>query len=359
METSRTFLMAGGGTGGHVIPLIAVARILRNRGHRAVFVGTRTGMEARLVPKAGFEMEWIETGALNRVGLATRLSTVLRLPDSVLRARGLIARHQPAAVFSLGGYVAAPVLLAAVSKGTPVVVMEPNALPGAVHRWLSRWVARALVSFSEAQAYFPAGRCEITGVPVRAEFFAIEPREPGEELRVLITGGSQGSRTLNRAVEQCWPLLAGQPVRLMHQTGAAAYSEIAARFAGAGVAGDVAAFIEDMPAAFAAADLIVSRAGAGACAEIAAAGKPSILVPFPFAADDHQTKNAEAFVRAGAARMIPDREMNGARLFQEIKELAADRGKLAAMAAAARRLARPDAAQRAVTVLEEIAGGSR
>jgi UDP-N-acetylglucosamine--N-acetylmuramyl-(pentapeptide) pyrophosphoryl-undecaprenol N-acetylglucosamine transferase len=346
--------MAGGGTGGHVIPLLAVARLLRDRGHFPFFVGTRTGMEARLVPEAGFPIEWIEIGGLKRVGLATTFRTLWQLPASVASVAALIKKQKPAAVFSLGGFAAGPVMLAAVLRGVPIVAMEPNAMPGVTNRWLGRFVARALVSFEETLRYFPPGRAEVSGVPVRKEFFAIEPRSAAATFNVLITGGSQGSQTLNRAAEQSWPLLANTNIRLLHQTGANAFQEITDRFAKSGVAGDVVPFIKDMPAAFASADLIVSRSGAGACAELAAAGKPAILVPFPFAADDHQKKNAEAFERAGAARMILDRDLTGERLCQELSRLAADRDSLAAMSRAAKSLAKPGAAERAVEVLEQI-----
>jgi UDP-N-acetylglucosamine--N-acetylmuramyl-(pentapeptide) pyrophosphoryl-undecaprenol N-acetylglucosamine transferase len=347
--------MAGGGTGGHVMPLLAVARELRARGHQSVFFGTARGLEAKLVPAAGFPLEWLDIGGWNRVSPAQRLQTLFQLPVSLWQASRALARRRVRAVFSLGGYVAGPVMLAALWARLPVVVMEPNAIPGAAHRWFARYVARALVSFPEAVRYFPPERTEISGLPVRAEFFALPPKPAGEILSVLITGGSQGSRTLNRAARDAWPLLAGQPVRLIHQTGPAAAAEMAAAFAASGLAGAVHAFLEDMPAAFAAADLIVSRAGAGAVAEIAAAGKPSILIPFPFAADDHQRRNAEALAAPGAARTFPDAAWTGERFAHEILDLAAHREELARMSAAVRAFARPGAAARAADVLEELA----
>ena len=350
-----TFAMAGGGTGGHVMPLLAVARELRDRGHRCVFFGTPRGLEATLVPAAGFPLEWLEIGGLNRVALLQKLKTLAQLPVSIWQASRALARHQVQAVFSLGGYVAGPVMLAALWARLPVVVMEPNAIPGAANRWFARYVARALLSFEEAARYFPPQRTEITGLPVRPEFFALPPKQPGDLLTVLITGGSQGSRTLNRAAQDAWPRLAGHPVRLIHQTGPSAAAALAGAFAQSGLAGEVHAFIGDMPAAFAAADLVVSRAGAGAVAEIAAAGKPSVLIPFPFAADDHQRKNAEALAALGAARTCPDAEWTGERMAREILDLAADPARLAAMSRAARGFARPGAAARAAAVLLELA----
>jgi len=355
----RAFLMAGGGTGGHVIPLLAVARELRRRGHKPFFVGTRRGLEARLVPAEGFPIEWIEIGGLNRVGWRQRLETLWQLPAGVARCWARYGARRVAAVFSLGGYVAGPPMIAAWLRRIPVVLMEPNALPGFTARRMGRWVDRALVSFPEAQPYFPAGRTELTGLPVREEFFQVPAKPRGDTLTVLITGGSRGSRTLNQAAREAWPLLRRAPfaVRWIHQAGQDAAPEISREFAASGLDGRVAAFIDDMPAAFAEADLVVGRSGAGAVAELAAAGKPSILAPFPYAADDHQTANAQALERAGAARLVPDHEMTGERLARELTALAAEPGLLDRMGAAARRLARPGAAARAADLLEQLSGG--
>jgi UDP-N-acetylglucosamine--N-acetylmuramyl-(pentapeptide) pyrophosphoryl-undecaprenol N-acetylglucosamine transferase len=341
--------MAGGGTGGHVIPALAVARELRQRAHEPFFVGTDRGLESKLVPGEGFRLEKIEVGALKRVGWRQRLATLLRLPFSTIRCTHL----QASAVFSMGGYVAGPPVMAALLRGIPVVIMEPNAVPGFTNRIIGRFVRRALISFPETARYFP-GRAELTGLPVREEFFRIPPKPRESVLHILITGGSQGSRTLNRASRESWPLFrkAGFPVRIMHQTGPAQFDELRHAFAQSGLKGEVVPFITDMPAAFAAADLIVCRSGAGTVSELAAAGKPSILVPFPFAADDHQTRNAEAMERGGAARLVRDAEMNGEKLFSMVHEVA---GSLESMGAAARKFARPGAAQRAADILQEVA----
>jgi UDP-N-acetylglucosamine--N-acetylmuramyl-(pentapeptide) pyrophosphoryl-undecaprenol N-acetylglucosamine transferase len=354
---SAQFIMAGGGTGGHVIPAIAVARVLAERGHRTIFIGTQRGLEAKLVPAAGFPIEWIEIGGLNKVGLRNKVRTLRMLPASYRRALAHLDRQRPAAVFSMGGYVAGPVMLAALRRRIPIVIMEPNAMPGVVNRRLGRFVARALLSFHEAERYFPAGRSEITGVPVRPEFFQLPPKPPGEQLTLLITGGSQGARTLNRAVEESWPLFRNSQIRVrfLHQTGATSHAEISPRFAEARMEGEAVAFFTDMPAAFAQADIVVCRAGANAVAEVAAAGKPSILVPFPFAADNHQLRNAEALAGAGAARVVLDAEMNGRRLFDEVSALLSEPNALERLGTAARRFAKPHAAERAADVLEELA----
>ncbi len=351
--------MAGGGTGGHVMPLLAVARQLAQDGHQSVFIGTRTGFEAKLVPPSGFPLEFIEIGGLNRVGTIRKIRSLAQLPWSVIRSRKLIEKHGAAAVFSLGGYAAGPVVLAALWNKTPLVVMEPNAMPGLTNRKIGRFVRRALLSFPDAARYFPPGKAEITGLPVRSEFFQIPPKPRESRMTVLITGGSQGSRTLNQAAAGSWKYFRETrcPVRFIHQTGAAAHGPLAQKFAGSGIEGEVAPFIDDMPAAFARADLVICRAGAGAVAELAAAGKPSILVPLPAAADDHQLRNAEAFQKAGASVLVLDREMDGGRLFEEVEKLRTHPELLHRMSERARSFAHPGAARRAAQVLEEAVSG--
>ena len=356
---SLTFLMAGGGTGGHVVPALAVARELRRRGHEPFFVGTQEGIESRLVPREGFPLEWIEIGGLKGLSWNRRLRTLWQLRASVLASRRILSRRRPAALFSMGGYVAAPPMLAAIARRLPMVLMEPNAVAGFTSRWLGRFAARALISFEQTAASFPAGRSELTGLPVRDEFFALRPRSEATEFTVLVTGGSQGSRTLNEAARASWPKLVSQPVRMILQCGRAMENELAAEFAQAGMRGEVRAFLEDMPAEFAKSDLIVARAGAGSLSELCAAGKPSVLVPYPFAADDHQRVNAEAIARSGAARMVLDADMRGERLCEEISWARHHRADLETMAAAARKLARGGAAQRAADLLEELASGKR
>ncbi len=355
----KTFVMAGGGTGGHVIPALAVARELRERGHAVRFIGTRRGIESKLVPPEGFPIEWIEIGGLKRVRIRRRLTTFAELPASVWQAARMLRRVRPAAVFSTGGFVAGPVLLAAVWRRLPIVVMEPNAVPGFTHRRLARFVARALVSFPETARWFPAGRVEVTGMPVRREFFGVPIKSRRGILTVLITGGSQGSRTLNRAVEESWPLWRENSVRLLHQTGVAAYQDISTRFRQSGLEGEISPFMADMPAAFAEADLVVSRAGMGAVSELAAAGKPSILVPLPTSSDQHQLRNAEAFEAAGAARLVLDWEMSGVRLVEEVERLVRQPELLEDMGQAARAFARPGAAALAAEILESFGGSKK
>jgi UDP-N-acetylglucosamine--N-acetylmuramyl-(pentapeptide) pyrophosphoryl-undecaprenol N-acetylglucosamine transferase len=347
--------MAGGGTGGHVIPAIAVARELRARGHQVRFIGTQRGIESKLVPAADFPIEWIVIGGLNRVGLLKTLESLAELPLSVWQASRMLDRSKAAAVFSMGGYVAGPVLLAALWKRIPVVVMEPNAIPGFTHRKLARFVARALVSFPETSKWFR--NSEVTGLPVRDQFFESPSRTRGEVVTILFTGGSQGSRTLNNAAVASWPIWAGKypKIRLIHQTGTNAYAGISEDFKATKLDGEVQPFISDMPSVFEQADIVVSRAGMGAVSELAAAGKPSILIPLPTASDQHQLKNAQAMEQAGAARLVLDAEWTGERFVNEVMSLLEEPGRLEKMSAAARSFAHPGAARRAAEVLESFA----
>ena len=342
--------MAGGGTGGHVIPSLAVAEELKQIGHEVFFIGTRHGMEAKLVPAAGYPIDWIDISALKRVGWRQTLATVTKIPLSIWAARKLLRNRKTAAIFSMGGYVAAPVMAAARMLNLPMAIMEPNAMPGVTNRRLGRMARKVLLTFEEAKAYFPNQDLEVTGLPVRQEFFDQQPKTEGK-LTVLVTGGSQGSRTLNQACEQAWPKL--HNIRLIHQTGAAHYEAIAERFAKASVDGVVVPFIENMPKTFSEVDVVVCRSGAGAISELAAASKPSILVPFPHAADDHQAKNAQVLERIGAARFVRDQDMNGDRLIAELNAFTPET--LEKMSKAARSFSKPGAARRAAEILIELA----
>lgn len=356
----HSFVLTGGGTGGHVFPALAVGRVLRQRGHPLLFIGTREGIEARLIPEAGFEMAFIRSGGLNRVDLRRQLRTAMQLPFGISSAWRLLRKVRARAVFSMGGYVAGPVMLAALFEKIPLIVMEPNAVPGFANRRVAGRVYRALLGFPAAASWFPPHLTEVTGLPVREEFFQLQPKQGGS-FTILITGGSRGARTLNRASRESWPLFreCSAPVRILHQTGAAEHESLATEFAGTGISGEILPFISDMAAAFASADLVVARAGAGAVSEIAAARMPSLLVPLPFAADDHQRKNAEALVIERAARMVPDSEMNGERLFREVEALRNNPAELTAMRNNVERFARPGAAERAADVMEEAAAGKK
>jgi UDP-N-acetylglucosamine--N-acetylmuramyl-(pentapeptide) pyrophosphoryl-undecaprenol N-acetylglucosamine transferase len=352
---SGCFVMAGGGTGGHVIPAIAVANELKNRGHRVLFIGTQAGLEAKLVPGAGFPIEWIEVGGLNRVSFKTKVRSLWQLPLSVWKSIQLLRRHRADAVFSMGGFVAGPVMIAAKLTGCPVVLMEPNSIPGFTAR-AGRWLAsRVLVNFEQTKQFFPKHLTEVVGLPVRGEFFLLKAKA-ASDFTVLVTGGSQGSRAINRAVRQIWSAFqAPSGWTLLHQCGRLDFADLTREFSQAQVRGKLVEFISDMPQAFSQADVVVCRAGAGALAELSAAGKPSILIPLPTAADDHQRHNAEAMAQAGAAEVLLESELTPQSLINSIAKFANNPAQQISMQTAARKMAKPSAAERAAAILEEVA----
>jgi UDP-N-acetylglucosamine--N-acetylmuramyl-(pentapeptide) pyrophosphoryl-undecaprenol N-acetylglucosamine transferase len=361
MPDKFLFVMAGGGTGGHVIPLLAVARELRSRGDDCVFVGTRRGAEARLVPVEGFPLEMIHAGGLQGVGLGQKIVATFELVIETWNQFRKMGSRRPSAVFSLGGYVAGPPVLGALLRGVPVVVMEPNAVPGLTNRWIARYVRSALINFPETARFFPNGRTEVTGLPVREEFFHIPARESAQPFTILITGGSQGALTLNRAARDAWPKLRelGDAIYIIHQTGPLHFEEFRTAFEASGVNGEMMPFIVDMPAAFARADLVICRSGAGAVSELAAAGKASVLIPYPYAADDHQRHNAEEFRNAGAALLVGNAEWTGGKMLEIIRQLSCNPEGLRTMGERARSLAHRGAAGRAADILEGVARESR
>ena len=355
-------LIAAGGTGGHIYPGIAVAQEIKRRDANATvrFVGTERGLETRLVRQAGFELSLIDISGLKNVSLAARLSGLAMLPKSFLSAAVLIRSFRPDVVVGAGGYVSGPIVMTAALLNRPTMVMESNALPGWTNRVLARFVDRAAVSFEQALPYF-RGKAVVTGNPVRREFFEIpaKRRDPNR-LSLLVFGGSQGARAINEAVVAALPALKNLSVLLFikHQTGVADLEKVKAGYGAAGWNSDsseVTAYIDNMVNDFAEADLVVCRAGATTTAELIAAGKASIMIPFPFAADDHQRKNAEAMRDAGAARMILQQELNGARLVHELSELATSSNRISEMESAAKRMAHGDAASAAVDLIEQLA----
>jgi len=356
-------LIAAGGTGGHIYPGIAVAKEIMRRGPSSVvrFIGTAHGLETRLVPKAGFELSIIESAGLKNVGLVAKMRGLLLLPQSIFTARRVIREFRPDIVVGAGGYVSGPVLLAAWLIGRPTMVMDSNALPGWTNRVLARFVDKATVSFAEALPYF-RGKGVLTGNPVRSEFFEIPARQrDGSHISLLVFGGSQGARAINEAMIAALPGLGSQKVSLhvTHQTGESDLEKVRRGYEAAGWQDnvDVRPYIDDMVVEFGKADLIISRAGATTSAELVAAGKAAIMVPFPLAADDHQRKNAEALQAAGAARMILQQELSGRRLADEINSLLARPEGIDRMEIASRKLARRDAAKATVDLMEELVKG--
>lgn len=357
-------LIAAGGTGGHIYPGIAVAKELMRRDaeSKVRFVGTARGLETRLVPQAGFELSLIESAGLKNVPAAARLRGLYLLPKSFLAAQRLIREFRPEIVVGAGGYVTGPVLLTAVLMRVPTLVMESNALPGWTNRMLARFVDRAAVSFEAAVPYF-RGKAVVTGNPVRREFIEI-PAKPRDASRfsLLVFGGSQGARAINEAVLAALPQLETYRgvLRITHQTGEADFERVRQAYvdAGWGENADVRRYIDDMVALFAQSDLIISRAGATTSAELVAAGKAAIMIPFPLAADDHQRRNAEALQEAGAARMILQQDLTGTRLAGEIASLVSAPDLLTRMETASRKLARGDAAKATVDLMERLVGDS-
>ncbi|HKY29805.1 MAG TPA: undecaprenyldiphospho-muramoylpentapeptide beta-N-acetylglucosaminyltransferase [Pyrinomonadaceae bacterium] len=351
-------LIAAAGTGGHIYPGIAVANeILRRSPQSEVrFVGTARGLETKLVPKAGFELSIIESTGLKNVSLIARARGLAVLPKSFVSARRVIKQFRPDAVVGAGGYVSGPVLLSAATMKLPTLVMESNALPGWTNRVLARFVDRAAVSF-EASLRFFGGKGVVTGNPVRREFFEIraKQREPGR-FSVLIFGGSQGARAINEAMIAALPELEKMRNELWitHQTGEADFERVQTAYLESGWTADVRRYIDDMVVSFANADLVICRAGATTTAELVAAGKASIMIPFPFAADDHQRKNAEALAEKGAAKMILQRELTPSRLAEEIESLVRSPDEVMKMEAASRSLARGNAAESVVDMIEEL-----
>ena len=351
-------ILAGGGTGGHVIPALAIAQELQRRYQAEVlFIGTARGLENRLVPAAGFPLQLVKVGALNRVSLATRLRTALDLPRAIFTAAGMLNEFHPDVVIGVGGYASGPAMLAAILKHTPTLAFEPNLVPGFANRMIARFVSAAAVHFEQTADHFR--NAVVTGVPVRPAFFKI-PRKlySPESPTLLVFGGSQGARAINHAVVRSLPELVRRlpGLHVIHQTGEREYNEVQAAYSAIAISAEVHRFIDDMPAFFARADLVLCRSGASTVAEIAAAGKPAIFVPFPRAADDHQRRNAEAMEHASAAVVLEETRLDEVWLVDTIHALLEDPARLGRMSDAARAMSHPDAAKEIAELAAKVAG---
>ena len=359
--------IAGGGTGGHVFPALATAAAVRARAPETalLFVGTAAGLEARLVPAAGYPFETIRVRGLMGKALGERLAALAALPGAIGQSRRLLARFGPDVVLGVGGYVAGPVLVAAAFRGAPTVLHEQNAAPGLTNRLLCRVATAVAVSLEAARVHLPARRLTVTGNPVRADLFG-HAREASREsfglhpdrTTLLVFGGSQGARRLNEVMRGAAEALGECRMRLqvLHATGERDREAVSAAYAAAAIRAVVLPFIEGMGAAYAAADLVICRAGATTVAELTALGKPAILVPFPHAAGDHQRHNAAALVAGGGALLILERDLTPALLADRIRELVQDPVQLGTMARRAAAAGRPDAAERLADLLFEVAG---
>ena len=354
-----SILIAGGGTGGHLYPGIAVARELLARAPDAqvTFVGTAAGIEARVIPREGLTLDLIRSAGIKGKSLQSVARGLMLLPLSALDAAQVISRRRPSLVVGVGGYSSGPIVLLAALRGIPTLLMEQNAMPGLTNRTLAPFVNAVAITFQESGKYF-GSKAFVSGNPVRTEFFGglkadhqggthghdIQP--PGAA-RVLVFGGSQGAHAINLAMVEAAARLAAAASRLAitHQTGERDLEMVRDGYRRAGLEARVEPFLFEMDREMTSADVVVCRAGATTLAELAAAGTPSILVPLPTATDDHQRKNAQAVVRQGAALMVEQRDLSGDRLASEVLALAGDAEQRRRMSEAARALARPDAAK--------------
>jgi UDP-N-acetylglucosamine--N-acetylmuramyl-(pentapeptide) pyrophosphoryl-undecaprenol N-acetylglucosamine transferase len=349
-------IVTGGGTGGHLFPGLAVAEALAAQGDaQTLFVGSASGIEATTVPQTQFPFRALSIRGVRGRGWRGVLEFVRRLPPALVEAWRILGAFQPNLILGLGGYGSVPVVVAAWLRRVPSVLLEQNAHPGLANRLLAHLARRVCTTFAESARFFPAGRAVHTGNPVR--HLARSVQTAPEHFTIFVFGGSQGAHTINLAAVDAAKIL-GENIsglRMIHQTGAADVEWVERRYREIGLHAEVWAFVHDMADAYARADLVVCRAGATTLAELAMVGKPSILVPYPFAADDHQRANAETFVQHGAAELILDRELSGERLAARVVALAGERTRLDAMGSAAQRLAVPDAALRVVEVCRQIA----
>ncbi len=356
-------IIAAGGTGGHIFPGVAIAREFKERDQSTaiLFVGTARGLESKIVPRAGFDLELIKVGALKGVSVFERTKSLGELPPSFVAARRILKRFKPDVVIGVGGYSSGPTLLMAALSRIPTMVVEPNAMPGFTNRVLARFVDAAALSFADAQKYFRS-RGVVTGNPVRVDFARLPKKERTKKIHVLIFGGSQGAQAINNAVIGALPALASRKERLSftHQTGERDYETVRLGYGAAGFDDvDVRPFIHDMADQYARADLLICRSGATTVAEVAAAGKAAIFIPFPFATDDHQRRNAEAFVRVGAGRMILQQDLRPARLAGELHQLIDNPTEIDRIENASRGLARTDSTERAVDLAMTLVTSSQ
>lgn len=352
-------IITGGGTGGHVFPGVAVAKeIMRRDGkNKILFVGAASGVETRIVPAEGFDIETLRVTGMKGKGIAKKIASTARFASAMMSARAILKRFAPDVVLGVGGYASGPVCAASVITGTPLALAEQNAMPGMTNRWLGRYARKAFVTWKESLEWFPRDAGMVTGNPIRPEFHNVKRSRADGRLGILVIGGSQGATSINKAMTQAIAELnafAGK-IRVVHQTGAKDIEAAQSAYSGAGFEWETEAFLNDMPQRLADADLVISRAGAGAVAEICAVGRSAVYIPFPHAADDHQAKNADALVKSGAAMMIPDSELNAQAVVNLVRRFVNDGKGLKEMAAKAAALAKKDAASMIADELIKIA----
>ena len=361
MGVKGVLMVAGGGTGGHIYPAIAIAReyLARDAARSVVFVGTEKGLEKTIVPKAGFPLEFIDVGGLKGKGGLDLIRNVLRVPKGFIQAWKLIGRHNPSVVLGVGGYSSGPVLLAARLRGIPTIVHEANAFPGLANRSLARFVTTVAVAFEEAGPRMKRKDAVVTGNPIRNEFFETANRQPptANRQRLVLFGGSQGSRILNDTMTGALLFLARlkDSLEIVHQTGPNELEKVQTAYrASAFASARVVPYLDPIVDEIAAADLVVCRAGAMTIGELAAIGRAAILVPFAAATNNHQELNARVVERAGGAVVITENELSPERLAGAISEILADPQRAARMGAAAKTLAMPQATKTIVDLVEKI-----
>jgi UDP-N-acetylglucosamine--N-acetylmuramyl-(pentapeptide) pyrophosphoryl-undecaprenol N-acetylglucosamine transferase len=352
-------LIAGGGTGGHVFPALAIAREWLSRGseREVVLVGTTRGIEMKLVPQAGLPLETLRVGGLKGKGGRTLVKNLLKLAPAMLDASRVLSRHKPVAAFGVGGYAAGPMLLTTWMRGVPNIIFEPNAEPGFTNKTLAR-ISKSIATGYEISARAWGAKAVVTGCPVRPEFLTISPRASCKPLRLLVTGGSQGALPVNRAFVDAMDALAlrKNELSIVHQTGERDYDAVRTGYARREILAEVVPFLNNMPERFEWADIIVCRAGAITAAEVAAAGRAAIFIPFGRATDSHQLHNAQEMAKNGAGRVITESELTGERLSREIFALLDNPAEIERMGAAARGLSRPQATRDIVDLIEQAAG---
>ncbi|MGH9686232.1 MAG: undecaprenyldiphospho-muramoylpentapeptide beta-N-acetylglucosaminyltransferase [Candidatus Acidiferrales bacterium] len=354
----KSLLIAGGGTGGHVFPAIAVAKEWLRRGEgsrKVVFVGTERGLETKLVPQAGMPLELIRAAGLKGIGGVRLLKNLALLPAGVWDSHRILSRNGFNVAFGVGGYASGPMIMMAALHRIPTVIFEPNVEPGFTNRVLARIATRIAVAHQPTADRF-GGRAVVTGCPVRPEFFAIPSKQHAEPFTVLITGGSRGALPINRAVISSLDLLEKRKNQLfiVHQTGERDYNAVRVAYEKRELEAEVLPFIENMAERFAQADLIVCRSGAITVAEVTASGRAAIFIPFGASTDAHQTSNAAAVQDAGAARLLPQEELTPERLTAEIFTLLDQPRRIREMEDRARGLARPHAVEDIVDLLESL-----
>jgi len=359
-------IIAGGGTGGHIFSAIAIAEEFSDRSanNSVLFVGNKSGIEGRILPEEGWPVRFVRSGGVKGKGIIGTMRGLIEMTIGAFQSIGIIRSFRPELILGVGGYVSAPVVVAGRLLGRKTVIHEQNFVPGLTNRLLGKVVNRVFLTYPESSGFFSRSKVEVTGNPVRRAILSSvkgldADKKAGDIFTVLVFGGSRGARRINDAAVGAFCGVAKNSIgnlKIIHQTGGDDCEPVKRRYDAAGVDAEVSVFIADMAAAYNAADLVISRAGATSIAEIQAAGKPSILVPYPFAADDHQRLNAMALVKEGAARMIADSDLTPETMIRGIEYFYSDRKRLLEMGRSARKMARVDAAESICDGLDRMMG---